>query len=289
MNVKITAKDRPKILQRYRLGRTAREIIAELRIKVSDTAIYQFLRRNGESRHSVGGRRGHNRKYRLDERFFQKIDAEEKAYWLGFIAADGHVGRTYVVFILQARDRAHLEKFRTSLQTDTKITMHQSAARKIDGRRLPPTTDCRIYVTSRNMVDDLASLGLAGRKAKRLRPPTIPANMERHFWRGVIDGDGSISRCGGLWHLSLVGTRAMVSAFDRFLQRTIHRLPTKFRNYDGAWRIGYGGKRVIQKIVGLLYGGCTVALSRKEALVKEVLQLDSRIIWRNKHGWGYVN
>ena len=31
------------------------------------------------------------RKYQVNEFFFDEIDSEEKAYWLGFIYADGYV------------------------------------------------------------------------------------------------------------------------------------------------------------------------------------------------------
>jgi hypothetical protein len=30
-------------------------------------------------------------KYKINEDFFQEIDTEEKAYWLGFLYADGYI------------------------------------------------------------------------------------------------------------------------------------------------------------------------------------------------------
>ena len=39
------------------------------------------------------------KKYTANYNFFEKIDTEEKAYWLGFIAADGHVSRGDQVII----------------------------------------------------------------------------------------------------------------------------------------------------------------------------------------------
>lgn len=35
---------------------------------------------------------GNERSYALQEDYFDKIDTQEKAYWLGFIAADGCIG-----------------------------------------------------------------------------------------------------------------------------------------------------------------------------------------------------
>ena len=47
----------------------------------------------------------------------KKIDTEEKAYWLGFIAADGCIGtnRNTIRVDLKIADKSHLEKLRTSI------------------------------------------------------------------------------------------------------------------------------------------------------------------------------
>ena len=36
---------------------------------------------------------GSKRKYNFNENYFENIDSIEKAYWLGFIAADGYITR----------------------------------------------------------------------------------------------------------------------------------------------------------------------------------------------------
>ena len=54
------------------------------------------------------------RKYVIDHHFFDEIDTEEKAYWLGFITADGNVMQTKtgstLRVILAVKDAGHLER-----------------------------------------------------------------------------------------------------------------------------------------------------------------------------------
>lgn len=62
-------------------------------------------------------------KYNYNRRFFQNIDTEEKASWLGFIAADGNVASAMNTsrIELNIRDKDHLEKFRKSILGDMPI------------------------------------------------------------------------------------------------------------------------------------------------------------------------
>ena len=54
----------------------------------------------------------HNR-LKFDNTVFDKIDTEEKAYWLGFIVADGYlnINKHMLRIKLGNRDRSHLIKF----------------------------------------------------------------------------------------------------------------------------------------------------------------------------------
>src|SRR5699024_3897298 len=65
----------------------------------------------------------YRQKYKISHNFFDEIDTEEKAYWLGFLYADGCVREDRGCFRLglQARDVRHLEKFRESLDSNHPI------------------------------------------------------------------------------------------------------------------------------------------------------------------------
>lgn len=73
--------------------------------------------------------RGKHRKFSLNENFFESIDSEEKAYWLGFIAADGNVSekQSRITVELQLADLSHLEKLRASVASTTNIKEYTRA------------------------------------------------------------------------------------------------------------------------------------------------------------------
>lgn len=83
----ITNKQKDKMVENYLNGLTAVESTKEFGLHYS--CCIRELKKRGipiKSRHDVD-----YRKYTLNENTFQIIDTEEKAYWLGFIAADGYV------------------------------------------------------------------------------------------------------------------------------------------------------------------------------------------------------
>ena len=67
--------------------------------------------------------RKHNTKY------FEMIDTEEKAYWLGFLYADGSLYKCKpnegyrFELSLQTIDLKHIEKFAKAIDCDTKISL----------------------------------------------------------------------------------------------------------------------------------------------------------------------
>jgi hypothetical protein len=65
-----------------------------------------------------------NRKYSMNEDFFGNIDNEKKAYWLGFISADGNINKTSntLYIALKASDAPHLQKFLDDIEANYTIT-----------------------------------------------------------------------------------------------------------------------------------------------------------------------
>jgi hypothetical protein len=124
----------------------------------------------------------------LDEKYFENIDTENKAYFLGLILTDGciysypnHTKQQLVSVTLHKDDKYLIEDFVKDIKSNK-----------------TPTSDGRgcygINILSDIMVNDLRKYGLHERKSlTSIFPQNLPLDMYRHFIRGLIDGDGSIA------------------------------------------------------------------------------------------------
>ena len=131
--------------------------------------------------------------------FFNVINTEEKAYWLGFIFADGYISfseanmkkgqlaTTYCVGIkLQISDSDHLKKFNKSINGNYKVFTETAYP---DGFRKKITKSAKILVYSEQMYKDLNKY-FDRDKTYTAEFPDIPVELMRHFIRGYFDGDG---------------------------------------------------------------------------------------------------
>jgi intein-encoded DNA endonuclease-like protein len=133
-----------------------------------------------------------NRKHTFNQDYFENIDNEHKAYWLGFITADGYInsrGNTTGI-TLDIKDINHLQKFLDDLDAkSTKIHLRTGRYNKDN----PITNKCYINLYSRKMNNDLQKLGITTTKSNTLKPLSgIPEHLIPHFIRGYFDGDGCV-------------------------------------------------------------------------------------------------
>ncbi len=205
----------------------------------------------------------------------------ESAYWAGFLMADGCVhrpqqGQARIGVDLAVRDRDHLEKLRIFLGSGRTISMVHQGPRTVRGRFLAGTTAALFTVCSNSIADDLARFGIVPNKTHRER--VVGLEVDRDFWRGCVDGDGSIhySRSGRYVYpqLDLVGSRSLLEQFAAY----IHTLVPKYEGHPGAFRhspstfiVGTSGRTTVA-VVRALYSGAVVALDRKRTLAEGVLR-----------------
>src|SRR4051812_9808472 len=120
------------------------------------------------------------RKHFFNESYFNSIDTEDKAYWLGFIAADGNVQFTAknkcLSIGLKFSDKTHLEKFALCLNYNGPISTNRTIA--------------KITLYSAQLTKDLATHGILPRKSFNVKPWSGSPYLLKHYWRGVFDGDG---------------------------------------------------------------------------------------------------
>lgn len=144
--------------------------------------------------------------YYCDYHYFDEIDTEEKAYWLGFISADGWISKNQisnagVVGIeLQYNDIQHLKKFNKSINGNYKIIDRWRSCSLSLHDKLNHL--CAIRIFSIYMYEALEKLGFSSNKSYDLLFPDIPKHLYRHFIRGNFDGDGCLSVSNNKLHVS---------------------------------------------------------------------------------------
>lgn len=211
-------------------------------------------------------------RYSVDETIFDEIDTKEKAYWLGFIYADGNIHDNNLTINLSARDIEHIRKFRKFMSSEHPI--HEREIIAFD----KPAREARIKIGSIKLCASLAKWGVFPAKSLILKPPIgLSDQLEPHFWRGMIDGDGCIrydvrSNSNGSWGIHLVsGSRDIIEGFLGFVRKYVET-KAKIESRDKhTFSIRFGGNVIVQDILPVLYKDATVYLDRKYELYKQCM------------------
>jgi len=226
------------------------------------------------------------RKYEINSTLFDSIDSPAKAYWLGFLLADGCLAKsanTYRALRLsiQDRDRLHLEAFAKFVGYGGKI--HESDR---DGHR-------RISVVFNDvrMGQQLTKHGWldykSGKDSRII--DIVPDQFFSVFIRGYFDGDGCISsqkrkhRQKRRWYANIV------CKYSNHLEKMRDRIiadggPNNIvRDRNGVFALVYANLNNVRQFHDYIYrddfGYC---LQRKKVKFNTALGA-SNIEWNNMH------
>lgn len=139
---------------------------------------------------------GLNKVRNFNDRYFQYIDTSLKAYFLGYIYADGWViyntkCRNYEFGMeLQIGDKYILDKLNEELGGVHIVTTRPERQQWIVGNLCNAGKMCKLRVYSQKFVKDLIDNGI---KTNKTLKPDYPIVDDRFFFdwlRGYIDGDG---------------------------------------------------------------------------------------------------
>ena len=221
---------------------------------------------------------------KFNENIFDNIDTEEKAYWLGFIFADGYISsspikdsvKSHYVFgiTLKGQDVNMLKKFNDFMEyqgdnvTKTSVTFHN---------KVIPV--CRWIITNKHLWEILNSYGCVPNKSLILKFPSESIfkskELVKHFIRGYIDGDGCITysdKTHQHMELSILGTESFLNNMQKYLPITnSYKIYCDPRNKN-VKRISINGKPAL-KILYYLYEFSSVYLERKYQRYKEFWRL----------------
>lgn len=255
------------ICQRYVAGETTYELASAF--DCSDVTIGNILRRNKITTRpfTLAGR-----KYACDHSFFDRIDSEPKAYWLGFIAADGCIVKTkwspVLLITLSQVDLAHLEAFRDAIGSNQPVRIEA-------GRGSYGGPKARFGVTSSQLVAGLQRHGITYHKTASHAWPALPEHLIRHYLRGYFDGDGCFTRSGtSNLVFDLTGSFPFITATQEFMSETLDLRKNKIYPHSLSklvCSIRWAGESQITKIAHYFYTDATIYLPRKRTKVAHLL------------------
>lgn len=198
----------------------------------------------------------------LREDFFTNITTEEQAYLLGLFKTDGYIkkrskGQTLVGISLKSSDKYMIEKIKELFNSNRKIYHDGRMGKECDA----------IEINSEIMVKDLSKFEIIPRKTyllKDIHIEQIPKHLQRHYLRGLLDGDGTVCYDTGYLVVGFCGyneefVRSFQYAIDEYLERDVHNVIKKENAYNCKWK----GKQCL-KILEYLYKDSTIALERKK-------------------------
>lgn len=263
---KLTSEQRKIIAERYAAGEGTTTLAREFGVK--DASISGVVKRLGGKMRTVAEG---TRKLALDQTVFDEV-TEASAYWAGFLMADGTIvaaGRTRaarISLVLKRSDEAHIQKFKEFLKSGHKIT-YQTA---ITARCPNPSHSAGIEVSSNRIAKSLAKFGVTPRKS--LREHVLLLENNRDFWRGYIDGDGSL----GFWNrkspgIVMYGGMSLVEQFRKFvwLEQPDRKLTVNLATKIPSVRLSSSHAVFLAK---RLYENSTISLDRKRVIAEKMYQ-----------------
>lgn len=128
-------------------------------------------------------------------RYFENIDTEDKAYFLGFIYADGNLYRNSMKITIRDYDIDVLEKLKKYMNSNHPI--YKKPLSDWSGKEvLKKDGIVELIISQKKIREDLNKHGVFPNKTHTLEslPSTVSDKLIKHFIRGYIDGDGSFGR-----------------------------------------------------------------------------------------------
>ena len=124
----------------------------------------------------------------MNNHIFQKVNNENVAYWLGFLAADGSIHSNKLEIGLSAKDLSHLKKFKSFVGYEGSITERETLC-TTNGKSYP---SCYLTIRNNDIIDDLSQYSIVPDKSHQNIDflSFIPEEYKIPFILGYFDGDG---------------------------------------------------------------------------------------------------
>ena len=213
------------IIDMYNKGLSMNKIASLVGYKSQNSVKNILIKNNIKIRSKAGF------KPEFNENFFENIDSEEKAYWLGFFTADGNV---YPRKNSQPCLRIELsikEQFKNSLNLYVNVRKTRKQC-------------CILQWHSQKMFDDLFFYGVVPNKTKKEKFVILNNELMNHYIRGFFDGDGWVT--------------------NTFLNTEIVTKNWKIADRAGCSQLLYSSKEDVENLIKYMYHNSNIFLKRKK-------------------------
>lgn len=250
--------DKDKIISLYKNGLVAKDIAKMLGYKYHQP-IYNTLKKYCDYKPKNKDDYSYFRRYAVNESFFDNIDTEEKAYILGFIAADGYVEKGRIMISLNSIDKDILFKIREAMGSNHPIKDFIK-----DGKF---KHSC-LTINSVNICQKLSEYNLLSPKSLSMSNiiEFVPDEFKYHFMRGYFDGDGNIIygakyKSGTKYCVTIIGTKEFLeTSFNSHFDTNNSIAKYKSCNMY-YWRVTK--RSLVDDFISKIYKNSSIYLDRK--------------------------
>jgi len=213
-------------------------------------SVYKLLRENGAQRDLNKGSLA-----------FTDFSKEEDSYFYGLLLSDGNIsskGNT-ITLRLQETDKYMIEKLKNYIGCSNKISKYTKDTH----------VSYALSFSSYTIKERLLSQNFTPRKSTKEKLPNFDWLSDRHFWRGMIDGDGSLYYNKNSPKLNMCGSKEILEGFNKFCQVNCFTKPKKLyeTKVDNFFTVLYAGEEAL-RIMKLLYDDSRIFLLRKKERVE---------------------
>lgn len=259
-----------RIIELYKRGNTMTRI-AELLI-VTVRTVSKTLNNNGIQTRTCSER---NQRYRRNSHYFDTIDDQYKAYYLGLLFADGcnYTDHNAITLSLQSEDAYIVESFANAIEYEGPVRFN-----KLHEKNASLKNQAILTVNDPYMSRKLLELGMVNAKSLNLLfPKYITPSLIRHFIRGYFDGDGCISY--NLNHrkprVMICGTREFCNSIMDILHAMncpCHLNHPKQSGESNTYVLVINGYNGVTRFMDWIYDGAKIKMNRKYIKYLDILK-----------------
>lgn len=267
---KFTEEEKQKIIDLYKIRKTPSQICKEvdsLKDRKPQT-LYPILIKAG-----LYQKKDKNdlRRFKVNDHYFDVIDNEHKAYWLGLLLADGflsnsgHATESFGIS-LSIKDKYILEEFVKDLEST--YTVKEYIGKSKFENSCTDFAYAKLLIKSKQIFNKLIEYGFTTKKSYDGVVPEehIPDDLKIHFIRGYFDGNGGLSIGSGshLYTLDFTGTKEIIIWILEYFDKGNLKLQERHSDRDNNnVSVKISGDKQIYSIMSQIYKDATIYLNRK--------------------------